>query len=248
MRFSTPLAALLAVGIVFGLGALGLKWYSDAGRAERAQARAEARRVAEEERASEQAEAAEAARALRGPSSDIIPAELDGVQLGMTLDALQGVRTVLPKDDQRPGNLRFYEEMLTSHSQAVYGFDQNTERLVQLQVMSSVPPSAVAPHLQAMFDRYGLPTGIWNCPPSGAARVPMRRFTWRRDAVSMQDILLIHPQGVSLTLYIAPTETIRASLAVSHCAAVQTPEQLDSLPMATQEEMLQAMEQSQSTR
>ena len=179
---------------------------------------------------------------LRDASEELIPDLLEGVRLGISLAELREVRDVVPKQDARGEVMDMYEEMLSGRSQVVYSVDGDIDRLMRIQIMSSIPPQGVAPHLEAMIARYGGPTGIWNCPATGAGGIPMRRFTWRGSAVTVQDILLIHPAGVSQTLYIASTESIAASLRIAHCQRVTTHEQLDALPIATPEQMRATLE------
>lgn len=242
MRMSTPLAALLAIAIVGGGGYVFLEW-SSARTIERRDASRHARALIRAERAERLREQVEAQmEPLRHASEELMPDLLEGVRLGITLAELQEVRNVVPKQDAQGEVMDMYEEMLSSRSQVVYAVDGELDVLMRIQIMSSIPPRAVAPHLEAMVARYGAPTGIWNCPATGAGGIPMRRFTWRGSAVTVQDILLIHPGGVSQTLYIASTESIAASLRISHCARVRSREELDALPIATPEQMRETLQ------
>ena len=93
----------------------------------------------------------------------------------------------------------------------MYGFGKGSGRLVRIQVMSMLPgPEAVGPHLTAMLETYGRPTGAYNCPDTGG--VPTRRFTWRRAQTALADIFLVYGDRVSVTLDIAPAGGRGASL------------------------------------
>ena len=244
MRLSTPLAALIAVVFVGGGAFAFVEWSS----AKNTKRRIERQQTQEAQQAIRQArraaDTAERVGALRAASTPLVPDTLDGVELGMTLAELRDVRTVRAKRDAADRSLNFYEEMLTSNAQVVYGVDPNFDTLAQIQIMSSIPPVGVGPHLEAMVTQYGSPTGIWNCPAAGPTGLPMRRFTWRGNAVTLQDILLVHPRGVSQTLYIAPTDAIAASLRISRCVPVRSAAELSDLPAATQEQMLGALQES----
>ena len=244
MRASTPLAALVAIALVFGGGYALLTWHGNAQRREREERRAELQTL-REERAREQEELLhEQMEPVRRDSAALMPEQLGDVQLGIDEETLRSLRDVRRRRDESDPTMRFYEEMLTSHAQIVYGVDAELDVLTRVQVMSSIPPEGVAPHLQAMLDRYGSPDGVWNCPASGATGLPMRRFTWFGEAVTVQDILLLHPRGVSQTLYIAPSEQIAASLRISHCTPIRSAEELADIPIATREQMLEAIEET----
>lgn len=244
MRMSTPLAALLAIAIVGGGGYLFLEW-SSARSIERRDARRGAQAETRQRRAERlRAQVEEQMAPLRDASEALIPELLTGVRLGIPLAELQEVRTVVPKQDARDEVMDMYEEMLGTRAQVVYAIDGELDVLVRIQIMSSIPPWGVGPHLEAMIARYGAPTGIWNCPATGTGGIPTRRFTWQGSAVTVQDILLVHPGGVSQTLYIASTESIAASLRIAHCQRVRSREELDALPIATPEQMRETLETS----
>jgi hypothetical protein len=109
-----------------------------------------------------------------------------------------------------------------------------------LSVLPSV--EAFTAHFTAMLDTYGQPTGAWDCPDTGG--VPTRRFTWRRARTTLADIFLLYGERISVTLYIAPTEVIGASLARSNCQPVQSYEQLLTFPATT----LDAINESQENQ
>ncbi|MEM7605924.1 MAG: hypothetical protein AAF411_11275 [Myxococcota bacterium] len=239
---STPTAAILALVITGGLAYAFVSWNAARERSAREAMRAEQLR-ADAERAAALREQIDTQFApVREASEHLMPDALEGAVLGMTRDALLERRELRPKRGGDRPTMSFFEEMLPSGAQVVYGVDDDLDVLTQVQIMSSIPPSGVAPHLEAMIAQYGDPTGIWNCPASGAAGVPMRRFTWRAGAVALQDILLVHPAGVSQTLYITTSETVAASLRISHCQRVRTREELDALPVASSEQVRRVVE------
>ena len=93
---------------------------------------------------------------LRAGSMELMPEVVDGVALGMTVDevrALRHTRMSHSADEADPG-LDMWIERLPSGGQVVYLFDDATNRLAQLQVLSLLPTTeAIAPHLTAMAER-----------------------------------------------------------------------------------------------
>jgi hypothetical protein len=81
-----------------------------------------------------------------------------------------------------------------------------------------------------MIETYGRPTGVWTCPDRA---VPTRRFTWRRSLTAIMDVFLVYDGRVSITLYIAPAETIGASLQRARCAPVQDRDDAAAFPQTT---------------
>lgn len=198
---------------------------------------------AEEERRVEREERREARRGealaqleeLRDETRALLPELLGGVALGMSLEDVRGLRhSAMSREDRRSEGdpyLSLWHERLPNGAEVMYGFDDRVDLLMQVQIMSMLPDtSAIAPHLAAMNDTYGPPTGIWNCPATGD--VPTRRFTWRRAESAVSDIFLILPNGrVSVTLYVATSERTAQSLARSGCHPA-TPEELETFPVA----------------
>ncbi len=227
------LIAGLVVLVVLGGGIFAWDAYTTA-EEEKAAARRESRREARE-REREQ-ELQELADRLQESSEGQFPPPLDQLALGITEAELRTLRpNIQPKDEERPGT--WYEEQLGNGAQAIYAIGDESGRLGQVQVLSMVPPEGIPPHLTALVERYGSPTGAWHCPSQSAAGVPTRRFTWRMDRIAIQDIILVHPGGVSITLYIAPADVIGQSLQLSRCRPVSSREEMADLPVATQEQM-----------
>jgi len=234
----SPFVPLGLALVLVGGAAGGIAWF-DASAREEARERRERRRAERREEREELEERVEQeSTRLIEASSGKMPAALEGVALGQPRAEVARLRpSIAPSDAQRADDFLWMEERLGNGAQILYAFHPPTDRLIQVQVLSHVPPRAVGPHLTAMNDRYGPPTGIWNCSAQSAAGVPTRRFTWREENVTVQDILLVHPGGVSLTLYVAPTEMIGASLQLGGCRPVTNREELSDLEVATPEQL-----------
>jgi len=180
--------------------------------------------------------------AIREESRDLIPDALDGVELGMSLTRAQQRRPRMHRNPATSANpetpgLRFMEEDLPGGARAVYGFEVESQRLQRLQVLSLLPDaSAIGPHLAAMNETYGTPTGIWSCPNTGG--VPTRRFTWRHGRNTVSDVFLVYGGRVSVTLYIAPSTVIFSSLRRAQCTPVTSREDAVEFPVTTEEQMM----------
>ncbi len=226
----------IALALALG-GGFGVLAYLDAQEAARQQ---EARRAREERRRARERQRAEVLRAAREESRRVVPEILEGVAIGMGIEELRAVRRAARGSDvERRAAERWFEETLSNGAQVLYGFTD--DRLVMLQVLSRIDPRGVGPHLTAMRERYGTPTGVYRCSAQSAAGVPTLRFLWRRSHLTVQDIFLIHAGGVSVTLYIAPTDRVAGSLQVAGCRPVRSREELGELPFATPE-MLEGRE------
>ena len=124
---------------------------------------------------------------------------------------------------------------LPNGARVMYGLDDDSDRLVQVQILSLVPSvQAIAPHLAAMHERYGPPTGIWDCEPEGG--LPTRRFSWRRERVAIADVLLVYGDRVSITLYVTTPERMGASIYRSSCRPTPT-DQVERFPTASPEQV-----------
>ncbi len=224
---------MVALAAFLCLGAGFLK-YQDYQAEEELRERAEAR---------EEAERAEAERArnwfveLQNESEEKIPDMLEGVRLGHTLEELREARPRARRSHQQSQELRFFSEQLANGSQVMYGFDRESDRLIQVQVMSRIPVEGLGPHLTAMNEVYGSPTGIWDCRGEGP---PVRRFTWRGRVLGIADAVLLHPGGASITLFIGPTAHVGRSLERGGCQPISSRDQIDRFPVATGEDILVA--------
>ncbi|MEM9068209.1 MAG: hypothetical protein AAGE52_06870 [Myxococcota bacterium] len=228
MRAWMPLIVAVVVAVGGGLGVIAYLDYQESRRSEEAR---EARRARRSER--EQAREAAIDR-VRSESDTVVPRALAGAALGQREADLRRHRPQAAESRvARQAAERWLEERLPNGAQALYGF--TNERLVMIQVLSRIRPEGTAPHLTALQELYGTPTAVYRCPAESAAGVPTLRFLWRKNHITVQDIFLIHPGGVSVTLYIAPTEVIASSLQVAACRPVRSREELNELPIATPE-------------
>lgn len=194
----------------------------------------------------ERRERLERARAerRREQSRALMPEPLEGVALGMTVAEVRALgrrlEPVTGPESPFSAHLTMYEERTPNGAQIMYGFSDADGTLEQVQVMSLLPRvEAIAPHLEAMNERYGRPTGVWDCPDTEG--LPTRRFTWRHAHAAIADVFLVYGGRVSLTLYVATPEAIARSLRLGHCAPVP-PERLEEFPTASPERVQRAAE------
>lgn len=224
---------LLALVLIAGALGAGAWWWTASENA-RATEAAEARAAARAERI-ERREAR-----LREESGRLMPELLEGLYLGIRLPDARRARPRMRPELENPNpeeeHTIVFEERLPNGARAMYVFGRADDRLQRVQVLSLLPNvESMGPHLVAMNEQYGTPTGIWDCPQTG--NVPTRRFTWRHGETAISDIFLIYGGRVSVTLYIAPSSIIERSLRMAACRPVQSREQLESFPIATPEQM-----------
>lgn len=198
------------------------------------------RRAAEEERSRQrqtrriarEARADEHWAAVQEESASLMPELLEGVRLGLSRRGLQTARpeaSMVAGQDTGEEGLTMLEERFGNGARAAYLIDDDNDRLQRVQVMSMLPATShIGAHLTAMNEQYGTPTGVWDCPDTGG--VPTRRFTWRHGRTTIADIFLVYEGRVSVTLYIAPTGVIGASLQRARCRPVSR-EQLNAFPV-----------------
>ncbi|MEM1414517.1 MAG: hypothetical protein AAGH15_06440 [Myxococcota bacterium] len=230
-----PTLVALSLVVLLAGGAAAYVAWTEAQAEERAVA-AEARREARREERIQEEE--DISRPLRRESAAKMPPGLERVELGMSLDELRQVRSQARPSESRSGpSERWFEEALENGARALYRITGATDRLTQVQVLSQTVAEGIAPHLVSMRERYGQPTGIWDCPAESAAGVPTRRFTWRGEEVTIQDVFLVYPGGVSITLYIAPTIAIQQSLGIGRCTPLPAGADLGAFPIATPEQL-----------
>jgi hypothetical protein len=165
-------------------------------------------------------------------SQRLMPEGYEQVFLGMSLQDLRAERRRIQRENEaRPDGQQLWAEDDPSGARVVY-LVSTRGLLTQVQFMSRIDGTdGLAPHFAALNQRYGRPTGIWDCPES-ADSSPVRRFTWRREGASVMEAVLIHGQSVSLTLIVSPTEDVGAALQRARCEPVRTPEQLQRFPVA----------------
>ena len=194
----------------------------------------------EQREASEREEVAARARERqREESQSLMPEPVANLSLGMTVEEVRAAGHDIHPPQGRQADermhLRLFEERLANGAQIMFGFSDSTGNLMQIQLMSLLPQlDAIPVHLSAMNERYGTPSGIWDCPDTEG--VPTRRFTWRHAHTAIADVFLVYNNRASLTLYIATPETIQRSLQMSQCTPVPR-ERLDNFPTATAEQI-----------
>lgn len=233
MKRALPFLAAIGIAVAGSAGVFGYLRYQEEQAADQAERRRERRRAEREE------ERAARTEQLREHSASLMPDLLEGVELGQTLDEVERLRPEIEESTTaRDDSLVWREERTPHGAQILYGFATPGRTLEMVQVLSRIDPRGVDPHLQAMKDRYGDAAGVMRCSAQSAAGVPTIRFLWRDEDVSLQDILLVHPGGVSLTLYVAGTDRIMESLRVANCRPVRSRDELNDIPIATPE-MLQ---------
>ena len=227
---------LLAFSALLIAGLLGM-WMWSARVAEEEAQREEAAREATAQRARDR---------QREESQSLMPEPVENLWLGMTVEEVRAAGHDVQVPQGRPTDermhLRLFEERLENGAQIMFGFSDATGHLQQIQLMSLLPQlDAIPVHLSAMNERYGNPSGIWDCPDTEG--LPTRRFTWRHSHTAIADVFLVYNNRASLTLYIATPDTIMRSLRMSQCAPVPR-ERLDQFPTATPEQ-IQRMTQGQ---
>jgi hypothetical protein len=232
-RITIAVVAVVVISVALGVVIL-------AERARVAEMDREERRLQREARA-EQRER-ERREQLREESVTLVPEELGGVALGMTQDEVRGLRTgIRPKLGATDLGLTLFEERLRNGAEVIYGFGEGEAGLVQIQVMSALPSTdALAMHFDAMIERYGRPTGVWDCPDTGG--VATRRFTWRKSRTTVSDVFLLYGDRASVTLFIAPSEATAVSLQRSRCQPVRDRAQLEAFPVTTLEQIRRTQE------
>lgn len=228
--------------LVLGIAALvaGGLHYRDAQReAERIEA-AEAR----EER--QRAAHARELEAAQSESREALAGVLDGVALGDTLSEVRAARpqgAVEPARAHSDPGFRLFQEQLANGAQVIYAFDEESDRLARVQMLSLLEGGeGFGPHLAALTERYGAPTGIWDCTDDTG--LSTRRFTWRREHVALADVMLIYGARISLTFYVTTNEQMARSLRRSGCSPTSR-ERLDEFPIMTPEQIQAAQESAQ---
>lgn len=195
----------------------------------------------------EEAEAHETEE-MRSESAALIGDILPGVELGTNVDAVRAARqagAVTPSTSHTDPGYTLYQEDLPNGAQVMYAFDERDGSLARVQVLSQMDGvEGIAPHLAAMHDRYGAPTGIWDCRDGSG--IGTRRFTWRRSHTALADILLTYAGRVSVTLYATTNEQMARSLRRAGCQPTP-PDQIDQFPTSSPEQIQAAQHEEEGT-
>ena len=229
----------LPLVIVSGLGmAIGGGWFWwNAHRDAEAEAAREARIAADLARESN-AMQTESARLL----TDVLP----GVRLGTDLATVRRGRptdALVPSRSRTDPGFDLFEEQLSNGAQVMYAFSTRTDLLERVQMLSTLPEvSDIATHLASMHDRYGAPTGIWDCTDGG--EISTRRFTWRGVDVALADIVLLYGGHVSLTLYVTTNAQMASSLQRAGCRPTP-PGEIDQFPTSAPEDIVRAQQEEE---
>jgi len=231
-RHKPTIVALVVVALLAGGAFAAWRWHEQ----EEAAEVDRARRAAEQRERDQLARNIELVARLQRESAGLMPPGLGPVALGMHRDEVRRLRRAMePGRTQGDPDKIFFEEQLPNGASVMYGFQKRGLRLTQIQVLSLLPNvEALGPHLVAMNETYGSPTGVWDCPD--AEGVPTRRFTWRRSLVTVADVFLIFRGRISVTFYLAPSEVIGASLQRARCTPVPR-DRIGEFPIATDEQM-----------
>lgn len=212
------------------------------------QSRREAEHETEREARARERDEAEAHRIdeLGTESAELLHDVLPGVTLGADVETIQAARpenAVSPSTSRTDPGFDLYEEALPNGAQVMYAFATRSHRLERVQVLSRIDDvNAIAPHLSAMHERYGAPTGIWDCRDPGG--IATRRFTWRRSHVGLADIALLYGDRISLTLYVTSNEQMSQSLQRAHCVPTP-PDQIDHFPTSSSDAVRQAQQEDE---
>lgn len=211
-------------------------------------AQREAERIAAAEAREEHTRAAHAREleAAQSESREALAGVLDGVALGDTISEVRAARpqgAVEPARAHADPGFRLYQEQLANGAQVIYAFDEGTDRLARVQMLSLLEGAdGFGPHLAALTERYGTPTGIWDCTDDTG--LSTRRFTWRREHVALADVMLIYGARISLTFYVTTNEQMARSLRRSGCSPTPR-ERLEQFPIMTPEQIQAAQESAQ---
>jgi hypothetical protein len=170
---------------------------------------------------------------LAQASRSRLPADLAGVFLGMDEDALKAARPSArrhPRSDAP--DYYVYHERRSPAGQVLYLFQRSTQRLARVQLAEQLPDDAALPvRIQRLQQRFGAPSGIWDCPMV-AGQLPTRRFSWTRGGagdLGIMDVVLLLGPRVLATTYFGEIGDIQGSLRSAGCVPTP-PERLSKFP------------------
>ncbi len=187
-------------------------------------------------RATQRTQAMQQLAQIAETSHGLMPEGFDRLYVSMPLDSLQRIRTSVRQEHgalaQRDDTQQVWAEDDPGGARVIYLVAPRSQLVTQVQFMSRLQHTEeLGPHFRALQDRYGQPTGVWDCPETPTTS-PMRRFTWRREGSSLMEAVLIYGSTIAITLIIAATEDIGAALRRGGCQPVQGNEALARFPVA----------------
>lgn len=240
MSRETLLPLAIVVGVALALGA-AYEWLD-------AREHAEAESAHEARVREREASEAHAIDEQRAESLELLRSSLPGIVLGLDLEAVIAARptgAVTASSTHVDAGFALYQEHLEGGAQVAYAFDASTHLLARVQILSQLPSvDAIAPHLAAMNDQLGAPTGIWDCHDGGG--IATRRFTWRRSHVGLADILLVYGDRISLTIYVTTNEQMTSSLERAGCTPTPR-DRIDQFPTSSPAEVQRAVREEEET-
>lgn len=175
---------------------------------------------------------AEASHSTSEPA--LLPNLFEGITLGTTLSSVRARRAIEAPEQTELGLV--YVEPLSETERAVYIF--RNDRLVLVQHLRRSSPEDAPELLRQTITRLGSPASTWNCAGEAGSPLPTQRLVWRNETVAAQEILLVHPTGVSLTFIAGSAHDISQSLERSNCRPMTS--STDLAPTATTEQLRRA--------
>ncbi len=161
----------------------------------------------------------EATSPVARESQSLLAPTLKNVYFGMTQPQLQSARPRAvrkPKADEP--NYLLFEEKLSGSERILYAIANGDLTLSKVQITGKLSRLEDVPdRIALMQSRYGIPTGIWDCPAL-PGQLPTRRFVFQRSALGVMDSFLMIGDQIAVTLYVAPIDILKQSLAIARCA------------------------------
>lgn len=178
------------------------------------------------ETTAEVAEAEVAGRQSEPPNTGpaLLPSVFGGIALGDALDAVRTERGITAPEHTELGVV--YVEPLSDDARAVYIF--RDDQLAAVQHLRQTTAEAAADLLRETIERLGSPDSSWTCAGENGAPLPTQRLVWQRGSLAAQEILLVHPTGVSITFIASSQHETSQSLRRSSCRPMTSPADLAS--------------------
>lgn len=239
---SRNLAMALALSAVLG-GMLWIVWRNSASTGNEGASgdhggENSARRGSTAPSAQQRARAIEQLGQIAETSHGLMPEGYEALYISMPFDHLQRLRPNIRRErgalGQRDDGQEVWAEDDPGGARVVYLVSAGGQLLTQVQFMSRLDRAEeLDPHFRALQQRYGQPTGVWNCPETPTAS-PMRRFTWRREGASLMEAILIHGSSIAVTLVVAATGDVGAAVQRAQCQPARNAQEIANFPVAQQ--------------